>query len=43
LYDETWATARDWPEVTDTFRDLGDSLVGRVAEAERGAEAAGPS
>lgn len=42
LYDEAWASARDRPEVTDAVRDLGDSLVGRVAEVEHRAEASGP-
>lgn len=42
LYDEAWASARHRPELTDAVRDLGDSLVGRVAEVERQAEASGP-
>ena len=42
LYDETWASARDRTEVTATVRDLGDSLVGRVVEADQRAETAGP-
>ena len=33
----------DRPELTDAVRDLGDSLVGRVAEVERQAEASGPT
>jgi hypothetical protein len=43
LYDETWADARGRSELTDTVRGLGDSLVGRVAEIDRRAEAAGPT
>jgi hypothetical protein len=42
LYDETWTATRDRPELTDPVRALGDSLVGRVAEVERRAEASGP-
>src|SRR3954452_5790980 len=42
LYDETWPTARARTELTDQVRDLGDSLVGRVAEVEQRAEASGP-
>jgi thiamine kinase-like enzyme len=42
LYDETWATARDRPELTVPVRDLGDSLVGRAVEVEAQAEASGP-
>ena len=42
MYDEAWASARDRPELTDTVRDLGDSLVGRTAEVERRADASGP-
>jgi hypothetical protein len=42
LYDEVWAAARRRPELTDAVRALGDSLVGRVAELERRAEASGP-
>jgi len=42
LYDETWRAARSRPELTDVVRDLGDSLVGRVAEVERRADASGP-
>jgi aminoglycoside phosphotransferase (APT) family kinase protein len=42
MYDETWATARELPELTATVRDLGDSLVGRVAEVDARAEASGP-
>src|SRR5689334_10303094 len=42
LYDETWATARTRPELTEAVRDLGDSLVSRVAEVEARAEASGP-
>ena len=42
MYDEAWASARERPELTDTVRDLGDSLVGRVAEVERRADASGP-
>ena len=36
------ASARHRPELTDAVRDLGDLLVGRVAEVERQAEASGP-
>jgi thiamine kinase-like enzyme len=42
LYDQAWATARRRPELTDAVRDLGDALVGRVAEVEARAEASGP-
>ena len=42
LYDEAWAAARERPELTDTVRDLGDSLVGRAAEVERRADAERP-
>jgi hypothetical protein len=42
LYDRAWAAARERPEVTDGVRDLGDSLVGRVAELEQRAEASAP-
>ncbi|HEX4470327.1 MAG TPA: aminoglycoside phosphotransferase family protein [Nocardioides sp.] len=42
LYDQTWSSARDRPELTDAVRDLGDSLVGHVTEAERRADACGP-
>jgi aminoglycoside phosphotransferase (APT) family kinase protein len=42
LYDETWATARHRPELAHSVRDLGDSLVGRVAEVEARAETSGP-
>ena len=42
MYDEAWAAARERPELTDTVRDLGDSLVGRAAEVERRADASGP-
>lgn len=42
LFDETWASARERREVTDTVRDLGDSLVGHVAEVEQRAETRGP-
>ncbi len=42
LFDEAWADARGRHEVTVEVRDLGDSLVGRVAEAEQRAEATGP-
>ena len=42
LYDETWLEARIRLELTDVVRDLGDSLVGRVAEIERRADASGP-
>jgi hypothetical protein len=42
MYDDAWASARERPELTPTVRDLGDSLVGRVAEADARAEASGP-
>ncbi len=42
MYDEAWSSARERPELTDTVRELGDSLVGRAAEAERRADASGP-
>lgn len=42
MYDEAWASARHRPELTGSVRDLGDSLVGRVPEVERRAEASGP-
>jgi hypothetical protein len=42
LYDETWLVARTRRELTDVVRDLGDSLVGRVSEVERRADASGP-
>jgi hypothetical protein len=42
LYDETWASARERPELTATVRELGDSLIGRAAEVERRADASGP-
>src|SRR3954451_2514700 len=42
LYDETWVEARTRLDLTDVVRDLGDSLVGRVAEVERLADASGP-
>ena len=42
MYDGAWASARERPELTSTVRDLGDSLVGRVAEVDERAEASGP-
>jgi hypothetical protein len=42
MYDETWTSARERPELTDAVRDLGDSLVGRVAEVDERAERSGP-
>ena len=42
MYDRAWATARERPELTDSVRALGDSLVGRVADVEARAEASGP-
>jgi aminoglycoside phosphotransferase (APT) family kinase protein len=42
LYDTTWRSARERPELTDVVRELGDSLVGRVAEVDQRAEASGP-
>jgi thiamine kinase-like enzyme len=42
MYDEAWPTARERPELTSAVRELGDSLVGRVAEAERRVDACGP-
>jgi aminoglycoside phosphotransferase (APT) family kinase protein len=42
LYDDAWASARHRRELPDAVRDLGDSLVGRVAEVEQRAEASGP-
>src|SRR3954452_5544128 len=42
LYDETWVDARTRLDLTDVVRDLGGSLVGRVAEFERLADASGP-
>ena len=43
MYDEAWASARERPELTSAVRDLGDSLVGRVAEVDERAEASGPA
>jgi Phosphotransferase enzyme family len=43
LYDETWSTARTRHELSDVVRDLGDSLVGRVAVVEERAESSGPA
>jgi len=42
LYEETWPSARERPELTAVVRELGDSLVGRVAEVDQRAEASGP-
>jgi thiamine kinase-like enzyme len=42
LFDETWPSLRARRDLTDRARRLGDSLVGRVVEAERDAERAGP-
>ncbi len=42
LYDEVWTSTRDRPELTSAVRDLGDSLVGRVAEVDERAETSGP-
>jgi hypothetical protein len=42
LYGDAWAAARERPELTDIVRELGDSLVGHVAEVERRAAAGGP-
>ena len=42
MYDGVWVTARERPELTPTVRELGDSLVGRVAEVDERAEASGP-
>jgi thiamine kinase-like enzyme len=42
MYDETWVSARERPELTDTVRELGDSLVGRAVQVERRADASGP-
>jgi Phosphotransferase enzyme family len=42
LYDHTWRSARERPELTESVRDLGDSLVGRVPELERRAAGSGP-
>lgn len=42
LYDETWRSARDRPELSAEVRELGDSLVGRVAELEERVETCGP-
>jgi hypothetical protein len=42
LYDDAWSRARERPELSASVRELGDSLVGRVAEVERRADATGP-
>ena len=42
MYDEAWASARERPELTPAVRDLGESLVGRVAEVDERAETSGP-
>lgn len=42
MFDETWRSARERPELTASVRDLGDSLVGRVAEVDERAETCGP-
>ena len=42
MYDEAWPGTRVRPELTDSVRDLGDSLVGRVPEVDARAEASGP-
>lgn len=42
LYDETWRSARDRPELPAAVRELGDSLVARVSEVDDRAETCGP-
>jgi thiamine kinase-like enzyme len=42
LYDQTWPTVANRPELGSRARDLGERLVGRVAAAESAASAAGP-
>ena len=42
LYDETWRCARERPELSALVRELGDSLVGRVAEVDERAAGCGP-
>jgi hypothetical protein len=42
MFDDTWRTTRERPELTAVVRDLGDSLVGRVAEVDERAETSGP-
>jgi hypothetical protein len=42
MYDDAWAAVRHRSELTDTVRELGDSLVGRVSQVEQRAKASGP-
>jgi len=42
LFDKTWPSLRARRDLTERARRLGDSLLGRVVEAERDAEQAGP-